>query len=195
MSSKLRTEVFPTTGRIVIGDLNNFLMLVQTASAVTFRYYRDGTSADAENIDAGYVKGLVRPWERAELNGTAGSTVRFLVGLEEVQEDFTDYRRTVGVFQQQLSAGLQAPTIDVDVGSSAAAIQLAATNLARRKVTVGLLDTATVSVRVGPSATIAANRGGRLSSGQSYTYEGTDAVYAIREAAGVAAVWVLEELY
>lgn len=196
MSSKLVTQVIPAGGSIQLNGLNNFLMLVQTASAVTFRYYReDAAGGEAENVEAGYVKGLVRPWYRCEIAGTPGASVRFLIGMEEIAEDFTDYRRTVGVFQEQISASLQAPTADVDVGGSAANIQLVAANAARRKVTVKVNEGADVAIRVGPTATIAANRGLQLSGGQAYTYEGTDAVFGRREGAGVALVSVLEENY
>ena len=59
----------------------------------------------------------------------------------------------------------------------------AAANAARRKVTVKVNDGADIAIRVGPTATLAANRGLQLSAGQAYTYEGTDAVFARREAA------------
>lgn len=194
MSSKLRTETFPASGRIVIGDLNNFLMLVQTAAAVTVRFYRDGTAFEAENVEAGYVKGLVKPWGRAEITGTPASSVRFLVGYEEINEDFTDYRRTVGVFQSQAPASL-AEAADVDVGGSAVAVLVAAANSARASVTVTNLDDSSTNIRIGTQATVAAGRGQRLTPGQSVTLRTTGAVYAIRETAAAALACVLEEVY
>lgn len=194
MSSKLRTEVFPATGRIVIGDLNNFIMLIQTAAAISLRVYRGGTSFDAENVEAGYVKGLVEPWEKAELTGTPGSTIRFFMGFESIAEDFTDYRRTVGVFLAQQPATI-ADAADVDVGASGVAVLVAAANAARASVTLTNLDTSTANVRVGSLATVAAARGQRLTPGQSVTLRVTGAIYAIRETAAAALVSVAEEVY
>jgi len=194
VSSKLRTEIFPASGTIVLGALNNFLMLTQTAAAVTVRFYRDGSSFDAENVEAGYVKGIVRPWERAEITGTAGSTVRFLVGYEDIAEDFTDYRRTVGVFQAQQPATI-ADAADVDVGGSAVAVVLAAANSARASITFTNLDTSTANVRVGLLGTVTAARGQRLTPGQSVTLLVTGAIAAIRETAAAASVSVSEQVY
>jgi hypothetical protein len=169
-------------------------MLVQTAAAVSVKFYRDGSSFDAENIEAGYVKGLVRPWDRIEITGTAGSTIRFLEGIEEVSEDFTDYRRTVGVFQAQQPATI-AEAADVDVGGSGVAVQIAPANAARASITFTNLDTSVANVRVGALATVAAGRGQRLTPGQSVTLRVTGAIHAIRESAAAALVGVLEEVY
>lgn len=178
---------------IVLPEIANFLMLVQTPSAVTVKFQRGVGSFDAQDIEAGYVKGAVEPWSRATISGPVGTQVRFLIGHEDIAEDFTDYRRTVGEFREQMSSALGAPVADVDVGSSAVAVTVAPASDARRKVTVGVIGD--VAVRIGPEAQIAANRGGRVVPGQAYTYEGRGAVSAIREGAGAALCWVLEELY
>lgn len=194
MSSNLVTQAIPASGTLVLNGTNNFLMLIQTAASVTVRYWRDGTPQEASNIDAGYVKGLIRPWDRAEVSGTPGGTVRVLIGYEEIAEDFTDYRRTVGIFQQQ-----QAQTIvdapDVDVGSSAVAVLVAPANATRRQITFTNLDASLTNVRIGAQATVAANRGQRLQPGQSYTTEVQGALYAIRETAAAALVGVAEEVF
>lgn len=194
MSSTLRTEVFPATGQIVFGSAN-FLMLVSTGAAMDVKLFRDGTSMDYVGLQAGFVKGLVRSFDRGTLTGTAGSSVSYFIGQEEINEDFTDYRRTVGVFQAQQSASLQAPSADVSVGAGAGGTLIVAANAARRKVTIKLLNTADTNIRVGPTATITATRGLQLEGGQSYTYEGTDALYGIREGGTTAPVCILEENY
>ena len=192
--SSLRTEVFPASGRIVIGALNNFIMIIQTASAVTFRYFRGGSSNEAANVEAGYVKGLVVPWDKAEITGVAGSTVRFFIGMEEVNEDFTDYRRTVGVFQSQAPATI-ADAADIDVGGVVGPVQVAPANSARASITFTNLDTSVANVRIGALATVAAGRGQRLNPGQSATMKVTGAIHAIRETAAAALVGVSEEVY
>lgn len=194
MSSKLRTEIFPASGTIVTGALNNFVMLVQTAAAVTVRFYRDGTSFEAENIEAGYVKGLRKPWDRMEITGAAGSTVRFLLGMEEITDDFTDYRRTVGVFQAQQPSEI-ADAADIDVGGVAGPVAVAPANASRYSITFTNLDSSAAYVRIGNLATVAAGRGQILAPGASVTSRVTGAIYAIRETAAAALVGVSEENY
>jgi hypothetical protein len=193
MSSSLRTETFPAGGIIVIPDTANFLMLVETPSPVNVRFTRDGSFSEANGVKAGFLKALVRPWDRVTLAGPPGSSVSFFVGFEEVSEDQTDYRRTVGVFEPQISSVLAAAPPDLDVGATAGPVLLAAANPSRSKVTVGLLDSATVGVRVS-NAAVTANSGVPMRGGQSWPYEGTGPVYAIREGAGLAQMWVQEEL-
>lgn len=192
-SSRLKTEVFPATGRIVVGP-GNFLLLIQTPAAINVSFVRGGTQFGAEGVEAGYVKGLVEGWERCSLEGgTPGTTVRFFVGEEQIQEDFTDYRRTVGVFQQQLAASANDAT-DVDVGGVAGPVVVAAANPGRRRVTIKLRADADVAIRVG-TGTVTATRGIQLNAGDSQTFECTGAISAIREAAGVAFTTMNEELY
>ena len=194
MSSRLITETIPAGGQIVLPEIANFLMLIETAGPVTVQFTRDGGNTSASGVQAGYVKGLVRPWDRASVQGTAGSSISFFIGFEEISQDFTDYRRTVGVFEQQLSSVLGAAPADVDVGGVAGPVQLVAANASRRKVTVGVGYGALTYVRVS-NAAVAANRGAQIGPGQSYTYEGDGPVFAIREAVAAAMMWVQEELY
>jgi hypothetical protein len=190
MSSKLRTETFDANGRIVVGSAN-FFMLIATASAVDVKFFRDGTSMDYEGLQAGFVKGLVRPFERGTITGVAGSSCSFFIGDEEITEDFTDYRRTVGVFQSQLAASVLGTT---DVAVGAAATTIIAANAARRKVTIKVISGDT-NIRVGPSGTVATTRGLQLELGQSYTFEGTGELSGIREGGTAAGVAILEEIY
>lgn len=193
-SSRLRTEVFDANGRVVVGG-GNFFMLIQTPAAINVRFVRGGTTFGADGVEAGYVKGLVEPFEKCYIDGgTPAATVKFFVGDEQIAEDFTDYRRTVGVFQQQQSSSI-ADTADVAVGAGATLI--IAANASRRKVTIVVDDiVADGPIRVGTLATVAVARGLKLAQGKSYTYEGTAALYGIREAATTTApVSILEEIY
>lgn len=189
--TKVRTEIVPAGGSIAVGP-GNFLMLISTAAAVTVRFIRRGTSFGAENVEAGYVKGLVEPWEKCYIDGTPGGTVRFFTGDEQVEEDFTDYRRTVGVFQPQQPATVS-DAADVVVG--VAATQLVAANAARRSVTLKSLDTSVGNIRVGLNGTVGVARGLQLVPGQSVTIEATGAIHGIQEGGGAASLCVIQENY
>lgn len=188
----IRTEVLPATGALNNVGPGNFFMLVSSGGSVNVTFIRGGSNYGAENIQGGYVKGVVEPWERCSISGTAGATVRFFIGHENIASDFTDYRRTVGEFTQTQPATV-ADAADVDVGVSAVAVQVVAANSARATVTITNLVSSTANVRVGAAATVAATRGQRLEPGQSVTLRTTGAIHAIRETAAAASVCVLEE--
>jgi hypothetical protein len=188
----IRTEVLPASGALNNVGAGNFFMLVSSGGSVNVTFIRGGSNYGAENIQGGYVKGVVEPWERCRITGTAGATVRFFIGYENIAEDFTDYRRTVGEFEQAQPATV-ADSPDVDVGGSAVAVQVAAANSARATVTITNLDTSTAYVRVGLAATVAAARGQPLAPGQSVTLRARGAIHAIRQSAAAASVSVLEE--
>lgn len=191
-SSRSRTEVFDANGRVVVGP-GNFFLLIQSASGINVRFVRGGTTFGADNIEAGYVKGLVEPWERCYLDGgVPGSTVRFFTGDEQVDEDFTDYRRTIGVFQPQQPANV-VDAADVVVGVGATAI--VAANAARRRVTITNLLTSVGGIRVGAAGTVTAARGQPLQPGQSVSLEVSGAISGIQDGGGAATVAVLEEVY
>lgn len=195
MNLKTRTEVIPANGRLELGPAN-FIFLIATGAAVNVQFYTrsGGNISAAEGVQGGFVQGKTENWRNAAIVGTAGVSVTFIYGDADLQEDITDYRRTVGVFQPQQSTAF-ADTADVDVGGSAVAILIAPANAARKKGTVRVLTGAAVAIRVGTQATIAAGRGLQLNENDSYSFESTAALYAIREAAGVALTCHIDENY
>ena len=190
--TRIRTEILPATGQLNNVGVGNFFMLVSAGSAVNVTFIRGGSTFGAENVLGGYVKGVVDEWERCSISGTPGASVRFFIGYENIAEDFTDYRRTIGEFQEQPPETVS-DTADVDVGGSAVAVQVVAANAARASVTITNLETSSTSVRIGAAATVAAARGQRLQPGQSVTLRARGAIHAIRETAAAASVSVLEE--
>jgi hypothetical protein len=190
--TRLRTETIPATGALNNVGVGNFFMLVSSGSAVNVTFIRGGSTFGAENVQGGYVKACVEEWERCSISGTPGASVSFFIGFENIAEDSTDYRRTVGEFQQLQPATIS-DAADVDVGSSAVAVQVAPANAARASVTFTNLEASVAYVRIGAAATVAANRGQRLAPGQSFTSRVRGAIHAIRESAAAALVSVSEE--
>lgn len=189
--TRTRNEVIPASGELRVGS-GNFFFLTAAGAAVDVTFVRDGTQFGCEDAMPGYVKGVIREWDKAYIRGTAGTSVTWIEGYESIAEDFTDFRRTVGAFTQVLPQTV-ADAADVDVGGSAVAVIVAAANAARRRVTVKVRDDATVKVRIG-SISVTATRGVQLGAGESQTFEGPYAVYAIREAAGTAFAAINEEV-
>lgn len=71
------------------------------------------------------------------------------------------------------------PTADVNVPGTGARVLLKAANANRRSVTVKNLNANTETIRIG-DVTCTAAMGAELGPGESYTYEGTAAVYGIQ---------------
>lgn len=191
-STVVRTELIPATGRLNNLGVGNFFMLLSSGGPVDVTFIRRGSHFGGEQVEGGYVKGLVEPWERVAIAGTPGASVRFIIGTEEgITEDYTDYRRTVGEFEETAPETV-ADDVDVDVGGSPVAVEVVPANAARASVTITNLDTSVANVRVG-TTTVDTNRGQRLRPGQSVTLRARGAVYAIRESAAAASVSILEE--
>jgi hypothetical protein len=193
-STTMRTEVMPPNGRIFL-PTGNFFFLISAGAPVNVRFYRGGSeAATANGATSGYKLGLLpdNSWDRAFMDGTPGASITYLCGHVELLEEFTDFDPAQTSFAPVLPQSV-ADAADVDVGASPVAIQVAAANAARRRVTVKLTDASAVNVRVGFS-TVTAARGLQLTPGQSKDFEGPYAVFAIREAVGAAVMTMCEEV-
>ena len=193
-STTMRTEVIPASGRLYVPQ-GNFFFLISAGAAVNVRFYRGGTeAATANNATSGYKLGLLpgNAWDRAFLDGTVGSSVTYLCGYVELNEEFTDFDPAQTTFNPVLAQSV-ADQADVDVGSSAVAVLVAPANPARRRVVIKVRQDATVNIRLGSNA-VTATRGVQLGLGESVTLEGPFAVYAIREGAGTAFTTMTEEV-
>lgn len=193
-STTMRTEVFPANGRLYLST-GNYFFLISAGAAVNVRFYRGGSeAATANGATSGYKLGLLpaNSWDRAFMDGTPASSVTWLCGHVELQEEFTEFEPAQTSFVPVLPQTV-ADAPDVDVGGSAVAVIVAPVNAARKRVTVKLREDATAFVRVG-SSTVTATRGLQLTPGQSKDFEGPYAVYAIRETAAAAFMTMCEEV-
>lgn len=181
-----KTQLIPADGTFRVPVTGNFLMLIATGAPVTVRMQRATKVETFANVQGGLSVQRIQTWERCSITGTPGTSVEWFAGDCEVREDKTEYARTVGVFQQQLPASI-GDADDVVVAPGAAATEVAPALEGRARITVMNLDTSTVAIRVG-GATVTATRGLRLARGQSQTFEGEGAIYAVQESAGVASV-------
>jgi hypothetical protein len=139
MSTELRTEQIPASGKIPLGSRNFFFLLTATA-VVNVTFQRRGTSFGVTGVLGGYVKGMVERWESATISGTAGTIISFFIGDEELQEDITDFRTQIAsiagvvpIIMQPLSVFTTPTKATVAAGAS---VEIAA-DLLRRKITVG----------------------------------------------------------
>lgn len=182
-STQVFTATLPASGRLRIQDGNVF-ELISAGAVVDVDFYRAGTSFGAKSVTTGFAKGVLvaNRWEQAYITGTPGSQVKYAVGYDEIDSEYTRFSSTTASVLEVLPQTI-ADQADVDVGGSAVAVIVAPANPARKRVTIKVRDDATVSGRIGTS-TVTATRGVQLGNGQSQDFEGPAAVYMIREAVG-----------
>lgn len=192
----LRTELIPAGGEIQLGEANFFFLLSATL-AVDVNFQADGSSYGAAQVTGGYVKGKIAPWRRATIRGTAGSTVVFFYGDEELREDITDFRQTIATI-----AGLVGVTDAPSSTLATAARQTVANankvtiaaNLARRRITISNpSDNATPGLVYVQTAAAGAGRGYPLDSGLSVEFRTTAALDVRNDSGGAVDITTFEE--
>lgn len=138
MSTKLVTAAIPASGKIQLGP-GNFFFLITATATISVIFAKEGTEFGAEGIQAGYVKGKLSPWERAEIRGTAGVTVSYFFGTEDLREDVTDFRQQIatiaGIVSMAESAAAAHASVDKTAIPAATTVDIAA-NLLRRRITI-----------------------------------------------------------
>lgn len=200
MSTELKSQVIPASGELVISATANFFFLISATVNVNVRFQRGGTSFGANGIQAGYVKGVVNHWDRAVVAGTAGATVSYFIGTEELREDITDFRQQIatiaGIVQMaEQPAASVANTVAV---SRLTATQgaLFAANLSRRRVTV-YVDSTNVPSAAGVNCFIrtigGANNIGELVPGLNYPFVGTYGLEVRNDTGNTWVFYIFEE--
>jgi len=190
----LRTEQIPASGEVQLGPAN-FFFLISATLAVDISFQDDGTSYGATAVTGGYVKGKVNGWRRGTIRGTAGTTVVFFYGDEELREDVTDFRQTIAIISGTVniaSSPAATPTnrapVTLATGTQAA---LFAANLSRRRIKV-------YSDSANPGSCYARTSGGanniaELQPGVSEPFDGTYALDARNDTGGNCTFYLFEE--
>lgn len=189
MSTELRQQTIPASGELVVSQTANFLFLLSATIAVDVRFQEGGTTYGAVGVSAGYVKGKVKPWDRAVFKGTAGTVVSYFIGTEELREDITDFRQQIATIAGIVKITEEpAATLNTSLTSSIAnlaALSVVA-NLSRKRITLSALSTNTGSVFV-QSPGAGANIGIELQPGMTLEIKGTYA-FDVRNDSGAAQV-------
>lgn len=156
----------------------NFLRLLTANNPVKVEYVRAGTILEHETADgvlAGYGgrpprrEGQPRAFDEVRVTSATAQTVELLILQGEA-----DYQRSVGSVTVTRGAGY---TDAVDVSMAAGArTAIVAANAARRRVHITNLAAGAATLRIGGSATAAANRGTPLAPGETLTLETTAAI-------------------
>lgn len=151
----------------------NYLRLLTAANAVKVEYVRSGTIIEHETADgvkAGYGgrpprgTGQQRAFDEARVTSATAQTVELLILQGEA-----DYDRSVGTVDVTRAAGF-ADTVDVSMVAGART-QIVAANAARRRVHITNLAAGAATLRIGNTATVAANRGTPVAPGETITLE------------------------
>jgi hypothetical protein len=194
MSVERRSEVIPASGRVEVGRGNLFILYSATA-AVNLRLEARGTSEGFDNITGGVRVQRIQPWDFAIIIGAAGTTVVYIVGHENINEDLADVFLQVATIAGTVAVATSpASTItdsaDVNAADAAQSLLFAA-NLLRRRITVHV-DSANLGSAY--FRTIGgANNIGEAQPGVTYSFEGTYGLDIRNDTGGVANFYIFEE--
>lgn len=173
----------------------NYLRLLTASNAVKVEYVRAGTIIEHETADgvkAGYggrpprKPDQPRAFDEVRITSATAQTVELLI-----LQGTADYDRSVGTVDITRSNNLT-DTIDVSM-LAGARTQIVPANTSRRRVLITNLAAGAQTLRVGNSATVAANRGTPVAPGETVTFETTAAIAGWNPGAAAQSVAVTEE--
>lgn len=194
MSSERRQETIPANGQIVLGEANFFFLLSSTLP-VQVRFERNGTTFGGSGISGGYIKGNVETWRRATIIGTPGDVVSYFYGVEDISEDFTDYRTQIATIAG-ITLVTESPSTAVTSPAAANVLTGAAgtiaANAARKRVTIGSPSTNTGSMFV-QSVGAGAGRGLELQPGMFIEFKTAAALDVRNDSGATQSYTVFEE--
>lgn len=191
--------VLDANGRWV-GNNANFLFVIAASLPVNItltRMLRDAGSETFSGIQAGLQVARVKQFDQATFQGTAGATVTLFYGFMNVREDATLFSQQIATIAGTVGVAILPSSALADTADTAQAINtqtVIAANLARRRITVGVLSTSGNGVRV--SSAGGAGRGIEVQPG-TFVEIDTTAAITVRNtdvaASGAVATWYAEE--
>ena len=197
MSIERRSEVIGALG-VVEAARGNLLILFSSTAAVNVRLVRDGHTEGFDNITGGVRIARIKPFDSVRIVGAPGTTVVYIVGQENVNEDrvevflqVTTVAGTVAV----AAAPTTTLTTPVDVSVATATSSDIAANPLRRKITISALSTnapATLNLRVRDQAATT-EAGFELQPGMSVTLETIAALRIRNNDANAQSYTIVEE--
>lgn len=192
-----QTVVLDANGRAILSNAN-FIFIISASLPVSVQLKREGSTEDFASIQAGLQVGRLQRWSECRLTGTAGATIQLFYGYTSLREDVTVFNQQIATIAGTVAvADLPASTLtDTADTTQAASTQTAiSANLARRRITIGVLSTSGNGVRVSFSG--AANtRGIEVQPGTFVEFRNTAALVvrnADLAASAANAVWYAEE--
>jgi hypothetical protein len=184
-----------------IGNNANFIFVISASSAVTVQLTRMLQDAGVEtfsNVQAGLQVARLRRWDQGKITGAAGATVTLYYGYQNVREDATNFQQQIATIAGTVAVAdlpASAMTDTADAALAAGAQTAIAANLARRRITIGVLSTSGNGVRVSQAGG-ANTRGIEVQPGTFVEFRNTSAL-VVRNAdiagTAAAATWYAEE--
>lgn len=168
------SRTIPASGVIETPRGNVFLLIAATGT-INVRFENGGAAEGVNDVNGGVRVERVKPWDAARILGTAGVTVEFWVGSQEVERDLIDVFTQIATIAGVASVAIN-PTVaatdraPVTVSNAIQTVALFAANLTRRKLRVFVdennQDTCYVHTTGG------AQRIANLQPGSVYTFDG-----------------------
>lgn len=191
-----RSQAIDASGQLRLANANFFFLIASTAN-VSVVFSRGGSTETYALQVTGLQIGRVKPWDYAFITGAPGTIVTFFYGYANLREDVTDFRQALATISGTVAVAINPAATLTDVAdvSQASGTQTAiGANLARKRITIGVLSTSLNSVRV--SFVGGAARGIELQPGTFQEFDNTAALIVRNDntfgGAG-AATWYSEE--
>lgn len=194
------TVTLDATGKWV-GNNANFLFLIAASSNVNVALTRMLTDSGTETfsgVQAGLQVARLRPWTQGTITGAAGAIVTLFYGFQNVREDATLFSQQIATIAGTVVVATAPGSAMADTADTAQGVgteTAIAANLARKRITIGVLSTSVNGVRV--SFTGGANTRGIEVQPGTFTEFDTTAALKVRNAAindaAANATWYAEE--
>lgn len=188
------SRTIPASGVIETPRGNVFLLIAATGT-INVRFENGGAAEGVNGVNGGVRVERVKPWDAARILGSAGVTVEFWVGSQEVERDLIDVFTQIATIAGVASVAINptvAPTDRAPVAAANAAQSvLFAANLLRRKLRVFVDENnaGTAFARVTGGANNIAN----LQPGSVYTFDGLYGLDVRNDTGAIANFYIFEE--
>jgi hypothetical protein len=193
-----KIETFDANGRISLTNANFVFLIAVSAGTCRMRLQREGAFEEFSGLQAGLQVYRTKGWQWATLdNGTPGATVTLFYGYASARDDITLFNQQIATIAGTVGVALIPSGAFTDTADTAQAINtqtVIAANLARRRITIGVLASSAENVRV--SGAGGAGRGIQIQPGTFVEFD-TTAALTVRNtndnASGLVATWYAEE--
>jgi len=172
----------------------NVLLLISATAAVNLRLENGGAAEGISGVIGGVRIERVKPWENARIVGTAGVTVEFWVGAQNVEKDVIDVIAQIATIAGVVPVSLASSAFTVNTAESvlatATSVDIAA-NALRKRLTIQASSGNTGSLWIRDQAATT-NGGIELQGGQAVVLD-TTAAMRIRNNSGANQSYSISE--
>jgi len=177
MALRRISRTIPPTGVVEV-QTGNLFLLISTASAVNVLVYTGGSPEEFNGMLAGLKIQRVKPWDNLQLVGTAGASIEFWFGSENVEFDDVNIFTQIATLSGTSSVAIAASSVFTSQAKTTVAastnVDIAA-NLSRKRISITNWSDSFGSFSVRDQAA-AVDAGNELQPGQTMQFDTTAAL-------------------